>query len=131
MLCAVKHNLYKQNILITNDKIISELNFGFWTKILTEKHYSNLWRKIFIDVFPNKKIDLIIDKTKSLVAKDFNDLRNFRNRVFHYEPVFNKQPKRYHQKILESTKWMSISLYKISKEFDEFNNIMKKKDMNK
>ena len=126
MLCAVKHNLTKQNIIITNDKIISELNFGFWTKLLTDKHYANMWRKIFNDVFPNKIVELDIDKTKALVAKDFNDLRNFRNRVFHFEPIFNKEPKLYHQKVLNSTKWMSLSLYEISKEFDNFNNIIKK-----
>jgi hypothetical protein len=126
MLCAVKHNLSKQNIEITNDKIISELNFGFWTKILTDKHYSNMWRTIFRNVFPNKEIYENIDKLKINIAKDFNELRNFRNRVFHYEPIFNKQPKRYHIKVLDATKWMSESLYFISKEFDEFNNIMEK-----
>ena len=126
MLCSVKHNLAKQNITITNDKIISELNFGFWTKLLTDKHYSNMWRQIFNNVFPNKIVELDIDKTKVLVAKDFNELRNFRNRVFHYEPIFNKQPIQHHKKVLDSTKWMSLSLYKISKEFDDFNNIMNK-----
>jgi len=127
MLCAVKHNLSKQGICITDDKIISELNFGFWTKILTDKHYSNMWRSVFKDVFPNKDIGENIDKTKVIVAKNFNELRNFRNRVFHFEPIFNKEPKQYHLKILDSTKWMSESLYLISKEFDEFNNIMKKR----
>jgi len=126
MLCAVKHKLSKQNIPLINDNIISELNFGFWTKILTDKHYSNIWRKIFSDVFPNKEIDINIDKTKILVAKEFNSLRNFRNRVFHYEPIFNKEPILYHKRILYSTKWMSLSLYMISKEFDEFHNIIKR-----
>jgi hypothetical protein len=128
MLCSVKHKLNKYNIKITDDKIISELNFGFWTKILQDKHYSDIWRKIFYDVFPNKDIDEKIDKTKSELSKSFNELRNYRNRIFHYEPIFNKSPEKYHKDILESIYFISKSLYIITTEFDDFNTIFTSKN---
>ena len=123
MLCTVKYKLSKQNITITDDKIISELNFGFWIKILQDKRYANIWRKIFSNVFPNKNIENNIDETKREVLNTLDELRKFRNRVFHYEPIFNKSPKIYHTNILNSISWLSTTLYSISISFDEFNEI--------
>ena len=128
MLCSVKYKLKKQNIKITQDKIIAELNFGFWTKILQDKHYSNLWRNIFEDVFPYKNITKSIDVSKYETAIIFNDLRVFRNRVFHYEPIFNKSPEIYHNNILLAIKWIDNNLYLISKTFDNFQSTLSMKE---
>lgn len=39
MIGTVKYHLYRNGINITDGKIISELNFGFWTTLLEENHY--------------------------------------------------------------------------------------------
>jgi len=128
MLCAVKHKLNRNNQNFTDDDIVAELNFGFWTKLLLDKHYTNIWRKIFKDVFPNLEFKGNIDQAKVHTGLQFDDLRKFRNRIFHYEPIFNKAPKQYHDKILESTKWINDSLYEINMMFDEFEDIYNSKD---
>lgn len=69
------------------------------------------------------ELEQIISKSKQI-----NELRKFRNRIFHYEPIFNKSPEKYHNEILQSTMWISLSLYKINKLFDEFDNIYNEKD---
>ncbi|WP_404320076.1 hypothetical protein [Malaciobacter canalis] len=128
MLCAVKHKLNRNNQNFTDDDIVAELNFGFWTKLLLDKHYTNIWRKIFKDVFPNLEFKGNIDQAKVHTGLQFDDLRKFRNRIFHYEPIFNKAPKQYHDKILESTKWINDSLYEMNMMFDEFEDIYNSKD---
>lgn len=128
MLCAVKYKLSKTSKNITDDDIVAELNFGFWTKLLLDKHYVNMWRKIFHEVFPNIKLDGNVDKLRVSTALQLDNLRKYRNRIFHYEPIFNKNPKKYHSEILESTKWISQSLYNMSVVFDEFEVIYKSKD---
>lgn len=128
MLCAVKHKLNRTNQNFTDDDIVTELNFGFWTKLLLDKHYTNIWRKIFKDVFPNLEFKVNIDKVRVHTGLQLDDLRKFRNRIFHYEPIFNKEPKQYHDKILESTKWLSHSLYEMNMMFDEFEEIYNSKE---
>ena len=130
MICSAKYNIINSSSTISDGKIIAELNFGFWTKLLasTDSKYTNMWRKIFIEVFPNYKIMTSIDNDKIIVGTIINQIRNFRNRIFHYEPIFNKAPKQYHDKILESTKWINDSLYEMNMMFDEFEDIYNSKD---
>ena len=92
MICSAKYNIINSSSTISDGKIIAELNFGFWTKLLasTDSKYTNMWRKIFIEVFPNYKIMTSIDNDKIIVGTIINQIRNFRNRIFHYEPIFNQ-----------------------------------------
>lgn len=75
---------------ISHDKIIAELPFGFWTSLF-RKSYSNLFRiKDIKNIFPNipKKSEKLI--TRYILDKELNKIRKFRNRVFHYEKIINK-----------------------------------------
>lgn len=74
----------------TNDKIIAELNFGFWVGLFT-KPYENYLRhadlkKIFPSL-PSKKTLLV---TRRTILSKLHTVKTFRNRIFHYEKVINK-----------------------------------------
>lgn len=45
MLCAARHQLTKRSELVNDGKLIAELNFGFWSKLLNSKHpkYRQMW----------------------------------------------------------------------------------------
>lgn len=127
MIGSVKHQL--RRISITDGKIISELNFGFWTKLLEEKHYTPLiWRQIFKDVFPNFPHGTIIDHDVPIVFDKIDKIRKFRNRIFHYEPIFN-HPNLLNMRdhIIEAIGWISLDMQQLSKIYDETESILLEK----
>lgn len=127
MIGSVKYQL--RRIPITDGKIISELNFGFWTKLLEESHYTPLiWRQIFKNVFPNFPHGLIIDHDVPIVFDKIDKIRKFRNRIFHYEPIFN-HPNLLNMRdnIIEAIGWISLDMQQLSKIYDETETILLEK----
>jgi len=122
MLCGAKHKL--RNVPHLNDgKIIAELNFGFWTKLIlsTDRKYTNMWRTIFSDVFPHYQIINSVDRDKVLIGNKIDKIREFRNRIFHYEPVFNHPNlEQIHDDILEVLGWINKDMQELSILFDDF-----------
>ena len=125
MLCGVKYKL-KHISTLSEGKIIAELNFGFWTELLTSRDnkYTNMWRKIFLDVFPNYEIKSSIDQDKTFIALKIDSIRNFRNRIFHYEPIYNQSDLvKKHIEIFDILTWLNEDMKLLNELFDEFNNI--------
>lgn len=75
-------NLTRRAIPITNGKIISDQNFGFWIAFFLPHHYALIGGQP-IHIFPNKPS---VEDRASLYSK-LDDLRSFRNRVNHCEPI--------------------------------------------
>ncbi|MCG3658319.1 Abi family protein [Aliarcobacter butzleri] len=130
MICAAKYNVQSCNTTINDGKIIAELNFGFWTKLLlsTDAKYTNMWRKIFNDVFPNYEIVLSIDNDRIIVGKIIDKIRDLRNRIFHYEPIFNKNLEQMHKDIIEVIGWINKDMQQLSLIFDEYETIQQKRE---
>ncbi len=123
MLCKVKYELSKGDMIVSDGKIIAELNFGFWTHLMSNHYEMRLWRPIIKSVVPN------MPKSKSMreaLLCKLNRIRAFRNRVFHYEPIFNKNlAEPMHSDIMETLGWMSGELREFAESFDEFDALMK------
>ena len=67
----------------TNDRIIAELNFGFWTTLFNRSNAKVFWKplmKSFSDL-PNDK------RKRTVISAKLNRLRTFRNRIYHYDPI--------------------------------------------
>ena len=129
MICAANYKVSSRTT-VNDGKMISELNFGFWTKILlsTDTKYTNMWRKIFADVFPNYNIVHSIDSDKVLVGNIIDHIREFRNRIFHYEPIFNQANlNQIHEDIIKVLGWISKDMQELSMTFDEYDLLSKKK----
>lgn len=127
MLKVVKLNLIDNKKPITDDRIISELNFGFWTKLLLDNHrnYRDMWRDILTDVFPLMPIEKSIDQEKKNIAKKLDNIRRFRNRIFHYEPIFNRDNlDDIHTDILDIIGWINPELLILTKMFDQYDEIV-------
>ena len=73
-----RQKLKRDNKSLEVDRIIAELNFGFWTGLF-HKHYTPHNHKVIRRVFPYAK-NFERDLTK--VRVEINELRRFRNRVF-------------------------------------------------
>ena len=75
---------------VSKHKIIAELSFGFWVNLFKKPYDKKLRINDLRKIFPNlppKTVKLI---NREKIYKELNHIRNFRNRVFHYEKVVNK-----------------------------------------
>ena len=82
--------LFKRGEHISKSKIIAELSFGFWVNLFKKPYEMKLRTKDIQKIFTNlpPKKEKIINR--EVIYKELNHIRNFRNRVFHYEKVINK-----------------------------------------
>lgn len=74
--------LNQKAIPITSGKVISNQSFGFWTALFLPHHYS-LIKGQPIHIFSNKPNS----EDRARIYKKLNDIKNFRNRVNHCEPI--------------------------------------------
>lgn len=77
-----ERKLTRRGIPITSGKIISDQTFGFWIALFLAHHYSLIGGQP-IQIFVNKPT---VEDRASLYSK-LDDIRNFRNRVNHCEPL--------------------------------------------
>jgi hypothetical protein len=108
-----KSLLIKRRERTDKEKIIAELSFGFWVNLF-KKPYDKKLRindiKIIFPNLPNKEEKLI---NREILFNKLNHIRNFRNRVFHYEKVLNKDNyNNINEDIFEIIKYFDNNLYK-------------------
>lgn len=71
----------------TAGKVIANLNFGFWTNLCAKKYSIKIWNKmycfkgVFVN-YPNTKPEIAV------IAQKLYSIRKLRNRIFHYEQIF-------------------------------------------
>lgn len=87
---------------VTSGRMIAELTFGFWVTMLKELHRPVLWENLHIS---------FADLPESVTYDQFyyrcNEVREFRNRVFHHEPIINCDILLEYSKTLELIAWIS------------------------
>lgn len=72
----------------TKDKIVAELNFGFWTSLFSKTYEEQMRKNNLIKIFNNLQKNKQINR--AYLSRKLNNIRNFRNRIFHYEKIINK-----------------------------------------
>jgi hypothetical protein len=85
-----KSLLIKRREKTDKEKIIAELSFGFWVNLFKKPYDKKLRINDIKTIFPNlpNKEEKLINR--EIIFNKLNHIRNFRNRVFHYEKVLNK-----------------------------------------
>lgn len=97
---------------ITTGRIISGLSFGFWTYLLNDPYERRLWKdnryELILQVFPHVPKHL---RTRKNIFRHFNELRILRNRVFHFEPIWNrKNLSGDYEQMLDCIGWISLEM---------------------
>jgi hypothetical protein len=77
--------IIKNRQLLNCDKIVAELTFGFWTSLFNKQYARLFWRPL---MFAFKELE-DQQKHRDKIAYKLNQVRKFRNRIFHYEPICN------------------------------------------
>lgn len=100
------------------DRIVAELNFGFWTSLLNSRYDHVLWPKLLKPAFPYLPA---YARTRRILSGRFNDIRKLRNRVFHHERIIHLQElPRVHAEIIEAIGWINPTLKTFACEVDRF-----------
>ena len=80
----------------------AELNFGFWVNMLLARHEPVFWPDLHTSF-----TDLPPVVTYSALYTRCDAVREFRNRVFHHEPILHRNITKEYSQIMELIKWLS------------------------
>ena len=115
---------------VTNDRLISELTFGFWIHLCTKSYKPKFWdKKGFIElVFPNYTVSSNL-RNISLIQKDLRDVLKLRNRISHQEIIINgnRTPEESYKLIQKLLHTLSSGMYALLEDISRFNAITKQK----
>lgn len=115
---------------ITNDRLISEMTFGFWIHLFTKSYRPKLWDKkgVFEAVFPNYAQKGTLREITP-IQRDLLAILRLRNRIFHHEIIINgnKTPEELYQIILNTLHIISTGMECLVYEVSRFNDIIKQK----
>jgi hypothetical protein len=79
----------KSNMHATG-KVIADLKFVFWEKMLTNRYDQRIWNGQLLKVFPNLNPSDPINISRIKIYSDLEKIRKLRNRIAHHEPIFNR-----------------------------------------
>jgi len=85
-----KELLQRRREPINREKIIAELSFGFWVNLFKKPYNKKLRINDLKKIFPNLPLRQKKMINREIIYRELNHIRNFRNRIFHYEKVINK-----------------------------------------
>ncbi len=116
-----ERKLRQRGLAVTSGKIIAEQTFGFWTDLF-EPHHFRLIGASSMNAFDN----LPAAGSRSLVAAKLREVRKFRNRINHNEPIVLygntidlTSPADIHRSIIETLNWIDPKLVGWTAELDK------------
>ncbi|MCA5920871.1 hypothetical protein LES60_11685 [Pectobacterium brasiliense] len=75
----------------TTGKVIPELKFVFWQKMLTGRFDTRLWNNHILTAFPHAVAQgLSATQLRQNLYNDLETVRKLRNRIAHHEPIINR-----------------------------------------
>ncbi|MEZ5685055.1 MAG: hypothetical protein R3D78_03790 [Paracoccaceae bacterium] len=80
--CADRHE--------TAGKVVADLRFVFWERMLTAAHHDRIWEAQFFRVFPAAPAGRGVASCRAELRDDIEKIRELRNRIAHHEPVFTR-----------------------------------------
>jgi hypothetical protein len=119
-----EQKLTTQKKVITADRIIAELNFGFWNRLFNRNYTSLLWKPLRL-IFKNTPKHL---RQRNTIADALYRIRTLRNRIYHYEPIFGnlQDIENQYNEMLLFLLWLDNDLPKLLTDIDRFGHILKK-----
>ncbi len=118
---SISKTIEKSKTELTTPKLIAELNLGFWTSLFGRK-YEELWRHNLRYIFKNSTSPLL----RKEILKNFNAIRDLRNRIAHHEPIFQRDLLKDHQNILNTINLMCSDTYHWIKKESRFIHVIQK-----
>lgn len=95
-------NKLKKEGAVTSGRMTAELTFGFWVNMLLPRHENTIWKDLrsdFADLPPSISYNQLSDRCETVCQ--------FRNRIFHHEPVFHTNISQEYSQTVELLRWLS------------------------
>lgn len=115
-----ERKLRQRRSTITAGKVIAEQTLGFWTTLFEPHHYRLIGGAV-INCFPNKPAIV----NRRIIAKKLQEIRDFRNRVYHNEPICFRRnsidfstSEKIKKDICDLLTWIDVSAASYIKVFD-------------
>ena len=80
---TAQNHITKRHEIVTPSKVVAELTLGFWVQLFNQEFELILWKDLR-RAFPYIPK---IDRKRHNISAPLNNFRNFRNRIFHNEPI--------------------------------------------
>jgi hypothetical protein len=93
----------------TAGRLVAKLGFGFWTALCRSPYDHaraggpRLWPSLLLKVFPHLPKP---QRQRQIVQQQLDDVREFRNRIAHHEPIWDRDPLARYDEILTAIGWM-------------------------
>jgi hypothetical protein len=100
-IAQAKANIAKQRNAVIPSRVIAELNFGFWTRLIAARYEKALWVRHIYRAFPNMR-----PPDRKTVFHRLDAIRELRNRVAHHEPIFYRPLGQDYKQIVEALRWI-------------------------
>lgn len=100
-----RHDLLRCRSLPTAGKIVAELRFVFWEKMLTYGHDGAIWNAHFRTVFPYTDDMQTVQILRANGNDSLHKIRDIRNRIAHHEPIFKRNIQDEYDRIREVIHW--------------------------
>ncbi len=94
-------SLRKWNKTVTSGRVVGELMFGFWTRLMDTGYEKTLWVPHLYKAFPHLAKP---DRRKTFAR--FDSVRLLRNRVAHHEPIIFADLGKEYDNIMEAMEWI-------------------------
>jgi hypothetical protein len=96
-----KDKIIRRNEAITPGRVVAELNFGFWTFLVSSEYEKILWVPHLHKAFP-----YLYKPDRDSVFLRFKSIKGLRNAIAHHEPILNRNLSRDYSDIIEALGWL-------------------------
>ena len=98
-------------------RMVAELTFGFWTRLLDRRFERVLWPQLLRAVFPHVPAKV---RRRDSISAHFEKVRRIRNRVSHHEPIWKLNLLDEHRNLREALSWLAPDLEELTRSYDRF-----------
>ena len=119
----IKSRISNHKIPETAGQIVANSDFGFWIRLLNSRYENILWPRLLRSAFPSMPNRI---RTRKKLSNRLNKIRAMRNRVFHYEPIWNDASlAQKHEEIYETIGWIDLHVANVTRLLDRFPGVHK------
>jgi hypothetical protein len=110
---------------LTPGHVVGQLGFGFWVRPCDSPNEQGnaagpgLW-PLATERFPGCPRT---ERTRATIRAAFSQLRDFRNDIAHYQPIWDKRVLETHQRAIDLRRWMNLRLGAVTEHLSEVGRI--------
>ncbi len=98
----VKKRIRKRGQPVETGQIVAGLSFGFWVAMLDARYNQAIWSGHLGTGFP----DLPVAKTREDLQRVARRIADFRNRIWHHEPIFRANISEEYSACMRLLEWL-------------------------